>query len=91
MLLVQRNGSLDSLVADDVSLGKVFGKDARTRLIFLLDGVALLVLGFSGRGGFLACHVVEGMGACHLDGRRAQLGVVEEESGLSSSVREVVS
>lgn len=70
MLLVQSDGLLDGVVADHVSLGEVFGEDAGTGLVFLVDGVFLRFFRFAGRGrggggggGFFACELIDGGGA----------------------------
>ena len=89
MLVVQSDGVLNGFVADHVAVGEVLGDNARTRLIFLLD----LVLAGTSFPGCLTFFAASGAGELgyagsrgNLDLGRAELGVVEEESGLSSSV-----
>lgn len=84
MLVVQLDGALDGGVADHVALRQVLSNDARSRLLLLCDLVRVTV-GVGGDGGV---GVVRGGTRCgsHGDVRGAQLGVVEEQSGLGSGV-----
>lgn len=52
VLLVQGDGLLDGVVADDVPVRQVLGDDARARLVFLGDLVLFGFLGGAGAGCF---------------------------------------
>jgi hypothetical protein len=80
VLLVQFDRLGDGVVADDVAVGQVFGEDARARLVFLVD-VVLIFFGFDFGGGG-ASQIVDRRGCFDVDGRGAELGLVEEEGGF---------
>lgn len=88
VLVVQGNGLLDGIVAEGVAVGQVLSYNARTGLVLLLEVVVVLVLGLSGAGGLLAGDVVEALGSLDVHERGTKLGVVEEKSGLSSTIAE---
>lgn len=71
VLLVQRDGLLDRLVADDVAVRQVLGDDARARLVLLLDVVVVLVLGFGRAGDPRAGDVLEVVRRRDVHGGRA--------------------
>ena len=83
MLVVKIDGLLDSLVTEDVTVSNVLGSDTGTGLLLLGDLIAvslgvlcsaalIIIIGFRGTG--------------NLDLRSAELGVVEEEGSLRSSL-----
>jgi hypothetical protein len=86
MLFVDGNSLLDSLVANRVSMGKVFCNNAGAGLVFLLEVVLVLVFGFSGGSAMLSCNLVKGLRGLNGDYRGAKLGLVEEKGGFSSPV-----
>jgi hypothetical protein len=67
VLLVERDGLLDSLVADCIAVCEVLGDDARARLVLLLEVVVVLVFGFRGRGAVGACELVDALGSFDVD------------------------
>jgi hypothetical protein len=83
VLLVCRKGALDSVVGDGIAVGEVLGDDACAGLLLLLD-VVVAILGLVGGGRLVASDLVDALGRTDLDGVGAELGVVEEERGLSS-------
>lgn len=86
VLVVQSDGLLDGSVAEGVAVGQVLSYNARTGLVLLLEVVVVLVLGLSGAGGLVAGDVVKGLGRLDVHEGGTKLGVVEEESGLSSTI-----
>jgi len=78
VLLVDLESSLDGLVADGVAVCKVFGDDAGTRLVFLADLFAVLIV----TGSLTASDLIERCGRGYLDLRWSELGVVQQQSGL---------
>ena len=81
VLLIKVKGSLDSLVADDISVREVFGKNARTRLVLLRETLAILI-GRSGR--VSTSSLVQRGSRCDLDLRWSQLSVIKQERSLGS-------
>jgi hypothetical protein len=67
VLLVERDGLLDGLVANGVAVCEVLGDDARARLVLLLEVVVVLVFGFGGRGAVRACEVVDALSSFNVD------------------------
>lgn len=84
VLMVQLDGALDRGITDNVAMCQVLGDDARARL-FLLCNFVRVTFGVGGNMcvGFVRAGACCG---CHADVRGAQLGVVQEEGGLGSSV-----
>jgi hypothetical protein len=83
MLLVQVDGTLSGLIADNITVSKVLSNDAGSWLLLLSDLIAITLS--------LACVVasvvlVRASGARNLDVSRSELGVVEEESSLRRSL-----
>lgn len=85
MLLVQGDGLLDGIVTHHVPVRQILGDNAGPRLVFLGDVVLVFLLG-AGGGGLLAGELVDVGGGLDVDGGAAQLGLVEEQGGLSSAV-----
>jgi hypothetical protein len=81
VLLIQLNGTLSCLIADNVAMGQVLSNDARSRLLFLGD---LITVTLSLCSEVASVILVRAGGAGDLDVGCAKLGVVEEESGLGS-------
>jgi len=82
VLLVKLDGTLDGLVADNVTVGKILGNNAASRLLLLSDLVAItLSLVFVVAA--IVLVVAAGAGDFHLMGTK--LGVVEEQSSLGCS------
>ena len=86
MLLVESNGPLDGSITERVAVGKVLGDDTRAGLVFLFKVVMVLVFGVCSVGGLACGDVIEGLGGLDGDNRGTQLGLVEKEGGLCSSV-----
>ena len=86
MLLIKTNGPLDCGVTERVAVGKVLGDDTRAGLVFLFKVVVVLVFGVCSVGGLACGDVIEGLGGLDGDNRGTQLGLVEKEGGLCSSV-----
>lgn len=82
MLVVEGYGALDGGVGEGVTVGEVFGYDARAWLVFLgeVGGVVGFIVG-CGRGAEVG--EICGGGDGHL--RRAELGVVKEEGGFGGA------
>lgn len=80
VFLVERDGTLQARVGDEVAVGEVLGEDARARLLLLCDLVNVAV-SIGGGWGTLAAVFVR-VRRCHRDLGRAELGVVEEEGSL---------
>ena len=81
MLLVEFDSTLNSLVADNISVGKVFGNDTAAGLLLLGDLVTVtlgLVLVVT------SIILVATSGAGDLNLSATELGVVEEKSSLGS-------
>lgn len=91
VLAVQSDGLLERLVAEDVAVRQVLGHDARARLVLLREVVLVLVRGLGGAGGIGAGDVVEVVRRRDVHGGGAQLGVVQEQSGLRGAVQIYVS
>jgi len=83
VLAVKLNGTLDSLVANDVAVSKVFSDDTAAGLLLLCDLVAVTLRVF---GVVAAIVLVGARGADNLDLGRSELGVVEQEGSLGSSL-----
>ena len=79
MLLVQFNGTLGSLIADNIAMGQVLSNDAGSWLLLLGDLITVaLCLG----GKMASVILLRASGAGNLDVGRTELSVVEEESSL---------
>lgn len=79
MLLVQIDGTLSSLVADDIAMSQILSNDAGSWLLLLSDLIAITLS--------LLCIVASiilarASGTGDLDVSGTKLGVVEEESSL---------
>lgn len=86
VLLVEGKSTLDGLVADDVSVGQHLGGDAGAGLVLLCDFLAILVLLVGRAGRLAACELVERLCGGNVDDGGAELGVVEQERGLSGGL-----
>lgn len=81
VLLIQLDTTLEGGIADDIAVGKVLGQDADAGLLFLGDLVAVAV-GICRVGSVVVLSVLGN----DLNLRAAELGVVQELSGLGSSL-----
>lgn len=80
---VKINGTLSSCVTDNISVSKILSNDTASWLLLLGNLIAVSV----GVGGEVAAIIVGGTGSAgYLDVSRAELGVVEQESCLCSSL-----
>ena len=89
VLVVQSDSVLNGFVADHVAVREILGENARTRLIFLfyftLAGPSLpRALAFFAASGASEFRYAGRRG--NLDLRRAELGVVKEESGFGGAI-----
>lgn len=89
MLIVKSYGLLNSGIGDSVAVSQVFGDDSGTRLVFLRDVLALDILSSIGRLWGFRGNVFNARGRGDMNLRRAELGVVEEQSGFSCTVTSI--
>lgn len=87
MLVVQSYGALNGVVADDVAVSEIFSDDTGTWFVFLGD-VALIAVRIVRRRR-LAGKIFKIGRARDLDLRAAELSVVQEQSGLCGTRREL--
>lgn len=84
VLLVEGESLLDSLVREDVAVGEVFCEDAAPGLVLLREIFRRVTLGVT--GGLAGSDLLKVRRRGDVDLVGAELGVVEEESGLSGSL-----
>lgn len=84
MLLVEGESLLNSLVREDVAVGKVFCEDAASGLVLLCEIFGRVTLGVT--GGLARSDLLKVGCGSDVDLVGTELGVVEEESGLSGSL-----
>lgn len=84
MLLVEGESLLDSLVREDVAVGKVFCEDAASGLVLLCEIFGRVTLGVT--SGLARSNLLKVGRGGDVDLVGAELSVVEEESGLSGSL-----
>jgi len=80
VLLVERDGALQTCVSDEVSMGEILGENARAWLLLLCDLVIVTVSVGSGRGALAV--VVVCVRRRHRDIGRPELGVVKQKGSL---------
>lgn len=84
VLLVKGESLLDSLIGENVAVGKVFCEDAAPGLVLLCEIFGGVTLGVT--SGLAWCDLLKVRRGGNVDLVGAELGVVEEESGLSGSL-----
>lgn len=91
VLVVQRDGLLDRLVADHIAVSQILSDDAGSRLVLLINVVLVLILGFGGAGHVRTRNLINSVCRFDMHGRRSQLRVVEKKSSLCSPTHGLVS
>ena len=83
MLLIQINGTLSCLIANDIAVCEILSNDTGSRFLFLGDLIAITL----SLCGIVAAIILVGAGGGgDLDMSGAELGVVKEQSSLCGSL-----
>jgi len=86
VLLVQSNGLLDRLIADDVAMCQILSNDPGAWLVLLLNFVTIFILGVGRCRGMRASNVVDRLSGLDTDRRGAELSVIQEPSSLRGAM-----